>query len=99
MRKKREYFSMVTKNKTMFRLNLSIDGTLSSILTVKLGNQEACEKFNPHQDIIASAKKSPWTIIEHTAARLNNHCDIKLLFAISSHPSSYSVILIMNLYY
>ena len=50
---------MVTKNKTMFRLNLSIDGTLSSILTVKLGNQEACEKFNPHQDIIASAKKSP----------------------------------------
>ena len=52
-------FSMVTKNKTMFRPNLSIDGTLSSILTVKLGNQEACEKFNPHQDIIASAKKSP----------------------------------------
>ena len=31
-------FSLVTKNKTKFRPNLKLDGTLSSILTIKLAN-------------------------------------------------------------
>ena len=35
-------FSMVTKNKTAFRPNLKLDGTLQSILAVKLANPEPC---------------------------------------------------------
>ena len=31
-------FSQVTKNKTKFRPNLKLDGTLSSILTLKIAN-------------------------------------------------------------
>ena len=38
---------MVTKNKTKFRPSLKIDGTLSSILTIKLAKSEPCNKFSP----------------------------------------------------
>lgn len=51
-------FSMVTKNKTKFRPNLHLDGTLSSILCVKLANSEPCCSYNPSSDVLESAKKA-----------------------------------------
>ena len=53
-------FSLVRKNKTPFRPNLKLDGTLSSILTVKLGIDEPCVKFEPSKELIESAKKATW---------------------------------------
>ena len=51
-------FSMVTKNKTKFRPSLKIDGTLSSILTIKLANPEPCHKFEPPPVVLTSSKKA-----------------------------------------
>ena len=51
-------FSMVTKNKTAFRPNLKLDGTLASILSVKLANPEPCHCFEPPQSVIDTAKKA-----------------------------------------
>lgn len=56
-------FSMVTKNKTNFRPSLKLDGTLSSILKVKLAHpeiQELCHDFQPSKDLLKTAKKSTW---------------------------------------
>ena len=38
-------FSMVRKNKTSLRPSLALDGTLSSIISVKLGVEEPSEKL------------------------------------------------------
>ena len=54
-------FSLVTKNKTKFRPNLKLDGTLASILTIKLANPQLCYKFEPPQEVIESAKKATVT--------------------------------------
>jgi len=63
-------FSMVTKSKTNFRLSLKLDGTLSSIITLKLANTEPCHKYEPTKEVLTSAKRErPWHTIEHTAAR------------------------------
>ena len=51
-------FSMVTKNKTKFRPSLKLDGTLSSILTIKLAKSEPCHKYNPSAAVVKSAKKA-----------------------------------------
>ena len=51
-------FSMVSKNKTKFRPNLQLDGTLSSIICVKLGNTEPCSSYNPPKDVLENAKKA-----------------------------------------
>jgi hypothetical protein len=51
-------FSMVTKNKTCFRPNLKLDGTLSSILQVKLANSEPCFKYEPESTVLKSAKSA-----------------------------------------
>ena len=51
-------FSLVTKNKTKFRPSLKLDGTLSSILTIKLGNTNPCHKYEPPQKILDTAKKA-----------------------------------------
>ena len=53
-------FSMVCKNKTPFRPSLGLDGTLSSIITVKLGIEEPCEKFEPDRALLDDAKKATW---------------------------------------
>jgi hypothetical protein len=56
-------FSMVTKNKTNFRPSLKLDGTLSSILKVKLAHpemQESCYDFKPSKNLLKKAKKSTW---------------------------------------
>ena len=51
-------FSMVTKNKTIFRPNLQLDGTLASILTIKLANPEPCHKYEPEKVVLETAKKA-----------------------------------------
>ena len=51
-------FSMVTKNKTTFRPNLKLDGTLASILTVKLANPEPCHAYEPEKLVLETAKKA-----------------------------------------
>lgn len=53
-------FSMVKKNKTPFRPNLTLDKTLSGLLTVKLGTKEPCHKYEPDSSIIAKAVKVTW---------------------------------------
>jgi len=45
-------FSMVTKNKIKFRPSLRLDGTLSSILTIKLANEKSCYAFEPPQEVL-----------------------------------------------
>ena len=54
-------FSMVTKNKTSFRPNLKLDGTLCSIITVKLANPEPCMDYEPPPTVIQTAKKATVT--------------------------------------
>ncbi len=53
-------FSMVRKNKTPFRPSLGLDGTLSSIIKVKLGIEDPCEKFEPTKTLLKDAKKATW---------------------------------------
>jgi hypothetical protein len=52
-------FSLVTKNKTQFRGSMKLDGTLASILTVKLAAPErysSCHRFQPSANLIRQAK-------------------------------------------
>ena len=51
-------FSMARKNKTAFRPNIKLDGTLSSILTVKLANSKPCHKFEPAKSVLDLAKRA-----------------------------------------
>lgn len=53
-------FSMVKKNKTPSRPSLSLDNTLSGLLTVKLGVKEPCHKFEPDPSVVARASKVTW---------------------------------------
>lgn len=53
-------FSLVRLNKTPYRSSLNIDGTLSSILTVKLHNTESCYQFEPSKEMLDSSKKATW---------------------------------------
>uniref|UniRef100_A0A1X7TWU2 HAT C-terminal dimerisation domain-containing protein n=1 Tax=Amphimedon queenslandica TaxID=400682 RepID=A0A1X7TWU2_AMPQE len=54
-------FSLITKNKTSFRPSLMLDGTLSSIIQVKLANPEPCFKYEPTKEVIKTAKKATMT--------------------------------------
>ena len=54
-------FSLVAKNKTKFRPSLKLDGTLSSIITLKLANTEPCHKYEPTKEVITSAKRATMT--------------------------------------
>lgn len=53
-------FSMVRKNKTPFRPSIGLDGTLSSIITVKLGLEDPCYKFEPSKALLDNSKKATW---------------------------------------
>ena len=53
-------FSMIHKNKTPFRPSLALDGTLSSIITVKLAIEEPCEQFEPTKALLDKSKKVSW---------------------------------------
>ena len=58
MQAKKEVFSLIGKNKTAFRPSLQVDGTLASLLTVKMANKES--SFEPPADLLSSAKKATW---------------------------------------
>jgi hypothetical protein len=49
-------FSLVKHNKTPVRNSLSLDGTLSSILTVKMNSSEPCYKFEPPTDVVLKSR-------------------------------------------
>ncbi len=51
-------FSVVGLNKTKRRDSLALDGTLSSIMTIKMANLEPCLKWEPPSDIIKASKKA-----------------------------------------
>ena len=55
-----EVFSLIMKNKTKFRPNLSLDGTLSSvcIITIKLASSTPCSKFELDKEVLESARKA-----------------------------------------
>lgn len=53
-------FSMVRKNKTSFRPNLSLETTLPSLLTVKLATEEPCYKIEPAEEVVKRAGKVTW---------------------------------------
>ena len=62
-------FSLVAKNKTKFRPNLKLDGTLSSILTIKLlvGNTQPCQSYQPPKAVLESAKKETMDYIQSSS--------------------------------
>ena len=51
-------FSMINKNKTKFRPSLKLDGTLSSIITIKLANEMPCYLYEPEESVLETAKKA-----------------------------------------
>ena len=51
-------FSLDTENKTKFHPNLMLDGTLSSIITIKLASNTPCTKFDPNREVLESARKT-----------------------------------------
>ena len=53
-------FSLIRQNKTDFRSSLSLDGSLASILTVKMASEEPCYKFEPPPEVIKDSKKATW---------------------------------------
>ena len=52
-------FNLIRVNKTDFRHCLDYEGTLSSIITVKMSNLDTC--YKPPQVMLQNAKKATWT--------------------------------------
>ena len=50
--------SLVTKNKTKFRPNLKLNGTLGSLLTINLANKQHCYQIEPTDTVIDIVKKA-----------------------------------------
>lgn len=61
---------MVRKNKTTFRSSLSMEGTLSPILTVKLADVNAV-KFKPPSELLKKAKGATWENITNSISGKN----------------------------
>ena len=55
-----QLFSMVRKNKTAFRSSLNPQGSLSSIMIVKLAQTEPAHKFEPPKELLKKAKAATW---------------------------------------
>ena len=53
-------FLMIRKNKTAFRPSLDPEGTLSSILTVKLASTEESHCYEPSKEVLRRAKSATW---------------------------------------
>ncbi|CAL8388432.1 unnamed protein product [Boreogadus saida] len=51
-------FSVVGLNKTKTRNSLALDGTLSSIMTIKMADLEPCFKWEPPSDVLKASKKA-----------------------------------------
>lgn len=49
-------FSLIKQNKTPTRSSLNNDGTLASLIQIKLGNQETCIEWEPPKELLKSAK-------------------------------------------
>ena len=47
------------KNKTKSRPNLQLNGTLLSIICVKLANTEPCSSYNPPKDVLGNHTENP----------------------------------------
>ena len=71
-------FSVVRKNKTPFCSSLSMEGTLSSILTVKLAGVNAV-KFNPPSELLKKAKGATWEYNKQHRQK-NKKLVLRLLF-------------------
>ena len=53
-------FSMVRKNKTAFQPSLDPEGTLSSILTIKLASCGPAHTYEPTSEVLHKAKTATW---------------------------------------
>lgn len=51
-------FSVVGLNKTKTRNSLALDGTLSSIMAIKMANLEPCFRWEPPSEVIKASKKA-----------------------------------------
>ena len=51
-------FSLIKHNKTPGRSSLNINGTLSSMIQVKLANPATCVKWEPPKELLTAAKKA-----------------------------------------
>ncbi|KAL1004840.1 hypothetical protein UPYG_G00051250 [Umbra pygmaea] len=51
-------FSVVGLNKTKTWNSLALDGTLSSIMTIKMANLEPCFKWEPPSEVIKASNKA-----------------------------------------
>ena len=60
-------FSLIRQNKTDFRSALSLDGTLASILTVKMASEEPCYKYEPSGEVSKCSKKQLGNTTKNTA--------------------------------
>ena len=49
-------FSLIKQNKTPGRSSLEANGTLSSIIQVKLANTDSCVLWEPPKDLLKAAK-------------------------------------------
>ena len=49
-------FSLIKQNKTPIRSSLNANGTLSSIIQIKLANTDSCIKWKPSKDLLKAAK-------------------------------------------
>ena len=68
-------FSKVRKNLTAQRASLSLDGTLSSIISFQLNRKqgETCYQYQPSESVISKSKKVTWEYNkEHSFAHANN---------------------------
>ena len=51
-------FNLIKQNRTPTRSSLSTNGSLSSIIQVKLANGDSCIQQNPPDSLLKSAKKA-----------------------------------------
>ena len=72
---KKGFSAWSTKNKTKLRPSLQLDGTLSSILTIKpAAGDIACHKFEP-PSVLDSAKKQGHNYTSQKEEAKGNVCD------------------------
>ena len=81
---------MINKNKTKFRPSLKLDGTLCSILTVKLANLESlkkCHKFEPTTSVLKTAKRATMEYNQSHSSSVSRVLPSTVPSASSSHQS------------
>lgn len=53
-------FSMIGLNKGEVRNALALEGTLSSLIKIKMANLEPCQRYEPPKDVIKASKKATY---------------------------------------